>query len=78
MPQTVTPAMQNAAAPASMRPTATFWLALVALGIGMALLSLVLGDPRVPTVARSRSRLSLALASREGLHTSAPLRSHPA
>lgn len=78
VPDTAAPPTQNVAASASMRPTTAFWLALAALGIGIALLSLVLGDPRVPTAARSRSRLSLALDARERLRTSAPLRSHPA
>jgi hypothetical protein len=56
-----------AAVSASMRPTNGFWLAGFALLVGLALLSLVFGDTRVPAVQRSRSRLTQALSSRQGV-----------
>lgn len=51
----------------SMRPTNGFWLAGFGLAAALALLSLVVGDTNVPAAAASRSRLSSALASRQGL-----------
>lgn len=51
----------------SMRPTVGFWLAGFALVAALALLSLIFGDTRVPAAQRSRSRLSTALSSRQGV-----------
>lgn len=62
-------AAQTRAAPAAvleqMRPTAGFWLAALLLAGGLALVSLVMGDPRTPAAAGASrpSRLSQALSS---------------
>ena len=69
-----------AALSASMRPTTGFWLAGLALIGGLALISLIMGDTAVPTVSRSRSRLSLALTSGGGSslgRTSSTFRARP-
>ncbi len=50
---------------ASMRPGTSFWLVGL-LGAGaLALLSLIMGDPAVPSATASRSRLTKALSSRQ-------------
>jgi len=61
------PATTNAAAVTpSMRPTTGFWLVGGFALLALALLSLVCGDTRVPAVQHSRSRLTQALATRQG------------
>ena len=51
----------------SITPSTSFWLGLLALGALGALVSLILGDPRVatPAAAAGQSRLSKALQSRQ-------------
>lgn len=69
---------RRAAVQASLRPTTGFWLTLLALGVGLGLLSLVLGDPRVATTGVGpRSRLSRALELQQRLGAPAPLRGRP-
>jgi hypothetical protein len=72
------PTRNVAAVTMSMRPTTGFWLAGLGLAGVLALLSLILGDSSVPAAARSRSRLSLALASPQRLGGGAGLRAHSA
>jgi hypothetical protein len=48
----------------SLRPTLSFWLGALLLAAGLALLSLIMGDPRLPQAAQRPSRLSQALQSR--------------
>ncbi|MCW2599528.1 MAG: hypothetical protein JWM02_1357 [Frankiales bacterium] len=64
-----------AAVSTSLRPTAGFWLAAFAVAAALGLLSLVLGDSRVPAAAASNSRLSQALAAQQRRGTSQALRS---
>jgi hypothetical protein len=72
------PVTRNVAAVStSLRPTTGFWLAAAGLAAGLVLLSLVLGDSRVPAAAQSRSRLSQALDGQQRYGTSHALRSRP-
>ena len=65
--------------PWSTRPTTGFWLVGLGLALALALLSLIFGDSRVPSVTSSKSRLTQALSSRQGLTTAkAGFRSLPA
>ncbi len=61
---TVTSVARELAAP-TLRPSASAWLGGLLLVAALALLSLVLGDPRVPQRAASTTRLSAALQARE-------------
>jgi hypothetical protein len=63
--QAFVPAAAPMALEGAMRPDASFWWAGLGLAGLLALLSLVMGDGRVPTVAGASSRLSRALADRE-------------
>ncbi len=63
-----------AAVSTSMRPTTGFWLAALALAVGLGLLSMIFGDSRVPAAAQSRSRLSQALAANQRLGAGQSLR----
>lgn len=49
----------------SLTPTTSFWVGLLMLGGLLALLSLILGDPRVARASTSQSRLTQALQARE-------------
>lgn len=49
----------------SLRPTAAFWLGAVLFAAVLALLSLIMGDPRLPAANARQSRLSQALQARE-------------
>ncbi|HUR14622.1 MAG TPA: hypothetical protein VM097_09050 [Mycobacteriales bacterium] len=72
-PSTVTPT-RTVALSTSMRPTNQLWLAGAGLLGLLVLVSLVLGDPSVPTTGRSRTRLSQAL---EGRGATPSLRARP-
>lgn len=61
----VTPAASGAALGESMRPTSAFWLAALLLAAGLALLSLIMGDPRVPQAVARQSKLTQSLQARE-------------
>lgn len=50
---------------APLTPTPAFWIGLLLAGAALALLSLIMGDPRVPQAATRQSRLSQALQARE-------------
>lgn len=58
----------------SLRPDTSLWLAALGLAALLAMLSLIMGDGRVPTATVGKSRLSRALADRQRPGTSA----HPA
>jgi hypothetical protein len=60
-------AAQPVALSTSLRPTNELWLAALGLVVALALLSLILGDPKVAAATRSTSRLSLALAGNKRL-----------
>jgi hypothetical protein len=63
-PTAVRPVAQAADVP--LTPTPAFWLGLLGVGALLALLSLILGDSRVPApAATSATRLSKALQQRE-------------
>lgn len=72
-PQAAPAAPQLATAPAavgvpvsaSMRPTGAFWLGALLLAAALALLSLIMGDPRVPQASTRQSRLTQSLQARE-------------
>ncbi|MEX2291325.1 MAG: hypothetical protein WD794_13495 [Mycobacteriales bacterium] len=65
-PQTAAaPTFPVAAISEPMRPTAVFWLGALLFGATLALLSLIMGDPRLPQAAARQSRLSSALQARE-------------
>jgi hypothetical protein len=49
----------------SLRPTVAFWLAALLLAAGLALLSLIMGDPRLPQATQRPSRLSQALQAQK-------------
>jgi hypothetical protein len=49
----------------SLRPTASFWLGALLFAGVLALLSLIMGDPRLPAANARQSRLSQALQARE-------------
>ena len=61
-----------AAASEVLRPTAAFWIGGLLLAAALALLSLILGDPRVPTATAKPSRLTQALQARERAPKAAP------
>lgn len=50
---------------ASSTPSLSFWVGLLLLGGLLALISLIVGDPRVPQGATSQTRLTQALQARE-------------
>lgn len=63
----------------SLRPTLSFWLGALLLAVGLALLSLIMGDPRLPQSAQRQSRLSQALqAQQRSGHGSRSIRALPA
>jgi hypothetical protein len=49
----------------SLRPTASFWLGALLFAAVLALLSLIMGDPRLPAANARQSRLSQALQARD-------------
>lgn len=59
------PTFPVAAISEPIRPTAVFWLGALLFGATLVLLSLIMGDPRLPQVAARQSRLSHALQVRE-------------
>lgn len=59
------PVSQSAGVSEALRPTAAFWLGALLLGAGLVLLSLIMGDPRLPQATTRPSRLSQALQQRE-------------
>lgn len=71
--------VRNVVTEASLTPSAGFWAALLALVGIAALLSLIMGDPRVatPAAAARPSRLSRALQSRQTSSLSGPRLARP-
>jgi hypothetical protein len=61
----LSPAVPAAAVTESLRPTPMFWLGAVLVAAVAALLSLIMGDPRLPQATGRQSRLSQALQARE-------------
>ena len=64
---------------APLTPTPAFWLGLLAAGALLALLGLIMGDPRVPatSAAGSQSRLSQALQQRQRADARGPRMARP-
>lgn len=61
----IAPTVPVSALSESLRPTLSFWLAALLLAAGLALLSLIMGDPRLPQAAQRQSRLSQALQAQQ-------------
>lgn len=78
-PVTLAPAAAGVPLEESMRPTAAFWLGALLLAAALALLGLIMGDPRVPQATSRQSRLTQSLQARErGGAGSGSLGSRPA
>lgn len=64
-PSAETVATQNVAFSERTTPTAGFWLAGLLFAAVLALMSLIMGDPRLPQAGGRQSRLSQALAAQQ-------------
>lgn len=59
------PAASGVALSEALRPTVLFWVGGLLLAAALALLSLIMGDPRIPQARARQSRLTQSLQARE-------------
>lgn len=64
-PVSIAPAASGVPLTEALRPTPLFWIGALLLGAALTLLSLIMGDPRIPQARTRQSRLTQSLQARE-------------